>query len=88
MRLLVWLFAEKEVEERHGAGVSIGCLDGPLVRHKVVLVEQLGAFGWLWDESLCLADVAHYDTAHVGIELLSCQLQVLICPQLLFSKLS
>ena len=31
--------------------------------------------------------MAHYDTTHVGVELLSCQLQVLICSQLLLSHL-
>ena len=74
MRFLVRLLAEKEVEEGHGAWVAIRCLDGPPVRHKVVLVEKLGALCGFGDESLSFADVAHYDTAYVGVELLSRQL--------------
>lgn len=57
------------------------------MRHEVVLVEELGALGGLGYQSLSLADVAHDDTAHVGVELLSRQLQVLISPQLLLPQL-
>ena len=57
------------------------------MRHEVVLVEQLGSFGWLGYQSLRLADVAHDDVAHIGIQLLSRQLQILIRAKLFLPQL-
>lgn len=57
------------------------------MRHEVVLVEQLGALGRLWYQTLSLADVAHDDVAHVGVQLLSRQLQVLIRTKLFLPQL-
>ena len=53
---------------------------------KVVLVEEFGALSGFWDQSLCFADVANDDVTDVGVELLSGQLQTLICPQLLLPQ--
>lgn len=58
------------------------------MRHKVVLMEELGTLGRLWDESLRLADVADDDATDVVVELLSCELEFVVGSQLFFSKLS
>ena len=57
------------------------------MRHEVVLVEQLGALSRLWYQTLSLADVTHDDVAHVGVQLLSRQLQVLIRTKLFLPQL-
>ena len=62
-------------------------IDCPLVPHKVVLVEQLRALCRHWNQSLRLADVIDYDVAHICVELLSCELELVIGAKLLPSEL-
>lgn len=53
---------------------------------KVVFVEELGSLCRLWDQSVGLADVPDDDLANIGAELLSRQLQIFICLELLLSE--
>ena len=62
-------------------------LDCPLVPHKVVLVEQLGAFRGHRDQSLRLTDMIDYDMAHICIQLFSRELQLVVGAKLLPSEL-
>ena len=87
VHLLVGYLLKVEVEERHRRRVAMHRLDCPLVPHKVVLVEQLRALCRHWDQSLRLADVIDYDVAHVCVELLSCELELVIGAKLLPSEL-
>ena len=47
-------------------------------------MEELGTFRGLRDQSLCFTDVPDYDMTDISIELLSCQLKILIRLKLLF----
>ena len=71
MALLVRLFSVEEIEEWHRTGIPIRCLDGPLVRHEVILMEQLSALSGLRYDTLRFTDVTHDDIAHIGVKLLS-----------------
>ena len=84
MLLLIWQLEVVKVEEWHCTRVTISRIDPPLVRHEVVLVEKLGTFRGLRDQPLCFTDVPDYDMTDISIELLSCQLKILIRLKLLF----
>ena len=87
MHLLVGHFLKVEVKEGHRRRVAVHRIDCPLVPHEVVLVEQLGALCGHWDQSLRLTDMIDYDVAHICVELLSGELELVISAELLPSEL-
>ena len=78
VRRLIWYLLEIKVEEWHSAGVATCCLNGPLVRHEVILMEKFGALSWLRYQPLRLIDMTHDYVAYICVELFSSHLQILI----------
>jgi len=55
--------------------------------HKVVFVEELGTFGSFRDQSLRLADVTDDYATDIVVELLSCQLKLIVSSKLFLPQL-